>query len=81
MEVLIYDFTEKSPGNAQAKRNSWIRTNYVHSFYRGEFWYGIIIWKKELIQKVRHSKINMSHTDYKQQVKSVNIMNSTLGRN
>lgn len=67
---------KKSSGNANAKRNSWLRGNGAYSF-RGELRRGISMKKKELNRKVRHSKVDMNNADYKRLVKTGNMVDFT----
>ena len=55
---------QKSPGNANDKRNSWERGKGSYSM-RGELKHGIALSKRELNRKVRHSKLMLQHGLYK----------------
>ena len=56
--------SQKSPGNAHDKRNSWERGKGAYSM-RGELKHGISLRKRELNRKVRHSKLVLQHGLYK----------------
>ena len=56
--------SQKRPGNAHDKRNSWERGKGSYSM-RGELKRGIALRKRELNRKVRHSKLILQHSLYK----------------
>ena len=56
--------SQKRPGNAHDKRNSWERGKGSYSM-RGELKRGIALRKRELNRKVRHSKLVLQHGLYK----------------
>ena len=56
--------SQKRPGNAHDKRNSWERGKGSYSM-RGELKHGIALRKRELNRKVRQSKLMLQHGSYK----------------
>lgn len=65
---------KRSPGNAQEKRNCWMRGNGSYSM-RGELRRGISLKKKYLNRKVRHSgKEALKRSDYKRICKTLHMV-------
>lgn len=65
---------KRMPGNAQEKRNCWMRGNGSYSM-RGELKHGIALNKKYLNRKVRHSgKETLKRSDYKRICKTLHMV-------
>ena len=64
---------QKRPGNANNKRNSWVRGRGANSM-RGELKRGIALRKRELNRKVRHTKLALQHGSYKRIVPTLKMV-------